>query len=259
MRQPLRVRRQRTDEIALLRRHVVGGLTHRFDHRHAAQAGQTSNGAPGGHAKATQRRRSMRPWPASSVTWPQSANSAFVRQYAEFGADWVEKLQCLFAYIGYRFGRVEMQQRAWEYLVGLLSPLERNNGWQLAEAAAHTTPYSMQHLLDRAPWDAEAVRDDLVDYVAVELGDPDGVLVVRTLNKRTHPKGDGDSRLGGMTSIVFDLDEAGVMLSSPEPAAAPVAPRRRPLCIGSQNSYLRLRTKMGSQPGNRPPTVLRFS
>jgi hypothetical protein len=150
-----------------------------------------------------------------------------------------------------------MQQRAWEYLVGLLSPLERNNGWQLAEAAAHTTPYSMQHLLDRAPWDAEAVRDDLVDYVAVELGDPDGVLVVRTLNKRTHPKGDGDSRLGGMTSIVFDLDEAGVMLSSPEPAAAPVAPRRRPLCIGSQNSYLRLRTKMGSQPGSPPPTVLR--
>jgi SRSO17 transposase len=36
----------------------------------------------------------------------------------------------------------------------------------------------MQHLLDRAPGDAEAVRDDLVDYVAVELGDPDGVLVV---------------------------------------------------------------------------------
>jgi SRSO17 transposase len=101
-----------------------------------------------------------------------------VRQYVEFGADWVEKLQCLFAHIGYRFGRVEMQQRAWEYLVGLLSPLERKNGWQLAEAAAHTTPYSMQHLLDRAAWDAEAVRDDLVDYVAVELGDPDGVLVV---------------------------------------------------------------------------------
>lgn len=100
------------------------------------------------------------------------------RQYVELGVDWTEHLQCLFAHIRRRFGRVERQQRAWEYLVGLLSPVERKNGWQLAEAAAHTTPYSLQHLLDRAPWDADAVRDDLIAYVAGELGEPDGVLVV---------------------------------------------------------------------------------
>lgn len=100
------------------------------------------------------------------------------RQYVKLGADWIEKLHCLFAHIGHRFGRVEMQQRAWEYLMGLLSPVERKNGWQLAEAAAHATPYSMQHLLDRASWDANAVRDDLVDYVVEELGEADGVLTV---------------------------------------------------------------------------------
>lgn len=99
------------------------------------------------------------------------------RQYVKRGADWMEKWQCLFAHIGHRFGRMEMQQRAWEYLGGLLGPVERKNGWQLAEAAAHATPYSMQHLLDRAPWDADAVRDDLSDYVVAELGAPDGVLV----------------------------------------------------------------------------------
>ena len=61
----------------------------------------------------------------------------------------------------------------------MLSPVERKNGWQLAEAAEHTAPYSLQHLLDRAPWDADAVRDDdLTDDVVEELGQRDGVLVV---------------------------------------------------------------------------------
>ena len=54
--------------------------------------------------------------------------------------------------------------------------MDRKNGWQLVEAAEHETPYSLQHLLDRAPWDA--VRDDLTEYIAEELGDPHGVLVV---------------------------------------------------------------------------------
>jgi SRSO17 transposase len=36
----------------------------------------------------------------------------------------------------------------------------------------------MQHLLARAVWDAEAVRDDLRGYVVDHLADPDAVLVV---------------------------------------------------------------------------------
>lgn len=56
--------------------------------------------------------------------------------------------------------------------------MERKNGWQLAEAVEHSTPYSLQHLLDRAPWDANAVRDDLTEYIVEELGDPNGVLVI---------------------------------------------------------------------------------
>ncbi len=36
------------------------------------------------------------------------------------------------------------------YVRGLLSPVERKNGWQLAEQAGETTPYAMQYLLDRA-------------------------------------------------------------------------------------------------------------
>jgi SRSO17 transposase len=60
----------------------------------------------------------------------------------------------------------------------LLSDAERTNGWQLAEALGEPNPDGVQHLLARADWDAEAVRDDLVRYVAEHLGQPDGVLIV---------------------------------------------------------------------------------
>jgi SRSO17 transposase len=36
----------------------------------------------------------------------------------------------------------------------------------------------LQHLLSRARWDADAVRDDLRDYVIEAFGEPDAVLVV---------------------------------------------------------------------------------
>jgi SRSO17 transposase len=60
----------------------------------------------------------------------------------------------------------------------LLSAVERKNGWQLAEVAGNATPYGLQHLLGRANWDADAVRDDLREYVLEHLGDEDAVLVV---------------------------------------------------------------------------------
>lgn len=80
--------------------------------------------------------------------------------------------------IGRRFARAEPRQRALAYLKGLLSPLPRKNGWQLAAQAGDGSPYGVQHLLGRASWDAEEVRDDLRAYVVDHLGDPDGVLIV---------------------------------------------------------------------------------
>ncbi len=82
------------------------------------------------------------------------------------------------ARLGPRFAREEARLRAQAYLRGLLSPVERKNGWQLAEAAGDRTPYATQHLLGRADWDADAVRDDLRAYVVEHLGAPEAVLVV---------------------------------------------------------------------------------
>src|SRR5918911_4452746 len=91
---------------------------------------------------------------------------------------WSRELEALAARIAPRFVRAEPRRRALAYLRGLLAPLERKNGWQLAEAAGDVTPDGMQDFLSRARWDAEAVRDDLRAYVVEHLGDPDAVLVL---------------------------------------------------------------------------------
>ena len=74
---------------------------------------------------------------------------------------WTEELDRLLARLGPRFGRVEVRRRAGAYLRGLLAPVERKNGWQLAEAAGDARPDGMQDFLARMRWDADQVRDDL--------------------------------------------------------------------------------------------------
>src|SRR6266700_3347211 len=80
--------------------------------------------------------------------------------------------------IGPVFARSETRERAQVYLRGLLSPVERKNGWQLAEEAGEATPYAMQYLLDRARWESDEVRDQLQAYVREMIGDPDGIYVL---------------------------------------------------------------------------------
>jgi SRSO17 transposase len=91
---------------------------------------------------------------------------------------WAKELDGLGEHIGRRFARAEPRRRVMAYLHGLLSPVERKNSWQLAEEAGDPTPYGLQHLLGRARWDAEAVRDDLRAYVVEHLGDKRAVLIV---------------------------------------------------------------------------------
>ena len=91
---------------------------------------------------------------------------------------WTRELDALAARIAPRFVRAEPRRRALAYLRGLLAPLERKNGWQLAEAVGDPTPDGVQDFLSRMRWDADAVRDDLRAYVVEHLGDPDAVLVL---------------------------------------------------------------------------------
>jgi SRSO17 transposase len=93
-------------------------------------------------------------------------------------AGWAQELAAVGTRLQPHFVRAEPRTRALAYLQGLLSTVERKNGWQLAEHAGDDQPYGVQHLLGRAVWDADVVRDDLTRYVAEHLGHPDGVLVV---------------------------------------------------------------------------------
>lgn len=63
-------------------------------------------------------------------------------------------------------------------MLGLLSDLPRKNCWTIAEWAGEASPHGMQHLLCRASWDADAVRDDVREYVVEHLHDDAAVLVV---------------------------------------------------------------------------------
>ena len=94
---------------------------------------------------------------------------------------WEAELRALHERIAGRFRRPVAHQRALAYLQGLLGPVKRKNGWQLAEYAGDDTPDGMQRLLATYPWDADEVRDDLREYVAEHLGDEQAVLVVDEL------------------------------------------------------------------------------
>lgn len=76
------------------------------------------------------------------------------------------------------FARSESRQQAHTYLRGLVAPLERKTSRQLAELVQDTTPDRMQRLLHRVPWDAEAARDRLEQFVTEHFGDPDGIGVL---------------------------------------------------------------------------------
>jgi SRSO17 transposase len=93
-------------------------------------------------------------------------------------AGWAAGLEEVHARIASRFARSEPRERVAEYVRGLLAPVERKNSWTLAEQAGEATPDGMQRLLAAADWDADAVRDDLREYVIDHLGDPRAVLVV---------------------------------------------------------------------------------
>ena len=93
-------------------------------------------------------------------------------------ARWQAGLEELLGRVAGRFGRVEPRRRARAFVLGLLSDLPRKNCWTIAEHAGNPSPDGMQHLLGRAVWDHDGVRDDLRAYLVEYLGDPEAVLVV---------------------------------------------------------------------------------
>ena len=113
-----------------------------------------------------------------------------------------------------RFGRVEPRRRARAFVLGLLSGLPRKNCWSIAEYAGDPTPGGMQHLLGRARWDADAVRDDLRAY----LTEPDAGGRAAVRSWRSRPGSllgylEEQGVLGGASSLGDTGRDAGGALS----------------------------------------------
>jgi SRSO17 transposase len=123
---------------------------------------------------------------------------------------WQAGLEELLGRVAGRFGRVEPRRRARAFVLGLLAELPRKNCWTIAEHAGDPSPDGMQHLLARAVWDHDGVRDDLRDYLVEHLGDPEAVLVIDET---------GDLKKGTTT--------VGCSASTPAPRAASRMPRSR--------------------------------
>lgn len=81
--------------------------------------------------------------------------------------------------IAHHFRRPEVKERVRRYVASLLSHLGRKNGWQMAEQMGEAAPQGAQRVLNGSRWDADAIRDDLREYVVEHLGEErSGVLLV---------------------------------------------------------------------------------
>ncbi len=96
----------------------------------------------------------------------QDTTPGGVRTTASQVAQWAYAFMRLHTRIGPRFARVEPRRRVLRYLQGLLSSVERKNGWQLArtrQGKAH--PYGMRTAALRMRCGTpDGVRDDLRTY-----------------------------------------------------------------------------------------------
>jgi SRSO17 transposase len=135
-------------------------------------------------------------------------------------AGWLERFDDMFAeVVAPAFHRREPRLRAQSYLLGLVSGLERKNGWTLAEFAGDATPDGMQRLLGAARWDQDAVRDGLGRYVAARLGDPSGVLIAdETGFEKSGPCSAGVQRQYTGTAGKITNCQVGVFLAYAVPA-----------------------------------------
>jgi SRSO17 transposase len=110
-------------------------------------------------------------------------------------------------------------EQACRYLEMLLAPVERKNSWQLAEASGQKNPYAFQHLLGKALWNSDAVRDDHLAWMGKKLKvndpvHPQGTLVLDDTGfLKKGEKSAGVSRQYSGTAGRIENSQIGVFLS----------------------------------------------
>jgi SRSO17 transposase len=84
----------------------------------------------------------------STSTCPQIVyDGAVTREDLE---SWNSDLGELFTRMGSVFYRTESRRHAEQYLLGLLAPIQRKNGWTIAEYVGESEPKALQRFLNAA-------------------------------------------------------------------------------------------------------------
>jgi len=92
-------------------------------------------------------------------------------------AVWDQEFRDVCARLDGLFYRTDSRAHARHYLRGLIAPLERKNGWTIAEYSGNPEPKALQRLLNLSPWDADEARDLVCAYAMEHFADPRGVLI----------------------------------------------------------------------------------
>src|SRR6266545_4314662 len=92
-------------------------------------------------------------------------------------AMWESELEGVLTRIRPLFYRTESKKHAEQYVRGLLSSLQRKNGWTIAEHVGEPEPAALQRLLNLSPWDADALLGVNREYAMEHLAEPGGILV----------------------------------------------------------------------------------
>lgn len=105
--------------------------------------------------------------PVHEVALPLDGSSAWEQDFLDFHARFADL-----------FARSEPREQSQKYLRALVAPLDRHNGWQMAQAAGDIAPDPMQRLLYKAVWDHDQAQDRLLQYQIEQLGHPDGIAIL---------------------------------------------------------------------------------
>jgi SRSO17 transposase len=92
-------------------------------------------------------------------------------------ASWSAEFEYVTERIAPLFVHPKSRTHARQYLSGLLAPIERKNGWTIAQHVGEKEPKALQRFLNLANWDADELRDLTRAYAIENLGDPDGILI----------------------------------------------------------------------------------
>lgn len=90
---------------------------------------------------------------------------------------WESELGNLFSRMHPLFYRTESRKHAEQYVRGLLAPIQRKNGWTIAEYVGELEPTALQRFLNLSPWDADALLGLNREYAMEHLASPAAILV----------------------------------------------------------------------------------